>query len=233
MIEGSTPADARSLQTRDDVSYIAIEGVIGAGKTTLAQILANRIGGRVVSEELDANPFLERFYSDRSRWAFQTQMSFLASRFKQQAALIGTDLFHSVAVSDYTFDKDRIFARLNLSRDELALYETVFAMMKSSVPAPDVVVYLQCSTDRLMHNIRIRARSYEVNMDREYIDSLNREYTDYFFRYTHGPLLIINVDKIDFVKNEAELEEVVKQIVEYDHPATTYFNPTPVGTLFG
>jgi deoxyadenosine/deoxycytidine kinase len=160
-------------------------------------------------------------------------MFFLASRFKQQAALVGTDLFHSVAVTDYTFDKDRIFARLTLSGDEMALYDTVFAMMKSSVPAPDLVVYLQCSTDRLMHNIRVRARSYEVNMDREYIDSLNRAYTDYFFKYTHSPLLIINADKIDFVKNESELAEVVKQIVEYDHPATTYFNPTPVGTLFG
>ena len=226
-------ATSTSLSVREEISFIAIEGVIGAGKTTLARILAERVGGRVLGEAFDENPFLERFYSDRKRWAFQTQMSFLASRFKQLGSLGGPDLFHSVCVSDYSFDKDRIFARLNLSGDELSLYDTLFDMMKTGVRAPELVVYLQASTDRLMHNIRMRARSYEVNMDREYIDGLNQAYTDYFFKYTHGPLLIINVDKVDFVRNETELDEILRQIVSYDHPATTYFNPTPVGTLFG
>lgn len=221
------------MKLRDDVSFVAIEGVIGAGKTTLAHLLAKRVSGRAVGEEFDANPFLERFYADRKRWAFQTQMAFLASRFKQLGALARKDLFHEVTVSDYTFDKDRIFARLNLAGDELSLYDTLFDMMKSAVPVPDLIVYLQCSTERLMHNIRQRARSYEVNMDREYIDSLNQAYNDYFFKYTHGPLLIINVERIDFVRNEEELAEMLRQIIDYDHPATTYFNPTPVGTLFG
>jgi len=221
------------MKLRDDVSFVAIEGVIGAGKTTLAHLLAKRVSGRAVGEEFDANPFLERFYADRKRWAFQTQMAFLASRFKQLGALARKDLFHEVTVSDYTFDKDRIFARLNLAGDELSLYDTLFDMMKSAVPVPDLIVYLQCSTERLMHNIRQRARSYEFNMDREYIDSLNQAYNDYFFKYTHGPLLIINVERIDFVRNEEELAEMLRQIIDYDHPATTYFNPTPVGTLFG
>lgn len=221
------------MKLRDDVGFIAIEGVIGAGKTTLARLLANRVAGRAVGEEFDANPFLDRFYADRKRWAFQTQMAFLASRFKQLGALARKDLFHEVTVSDYTFDKDRIFARLNLAGDELSLYDTLFDMMKAAVPVPDLIVYLQCSTERLMRNIRQRARSYEVNMDRDYIDSLNQAYNDYFFKYTHGPLLIINVERIDFVRNEEELSEMLRQIVDYDHPATTYFNPTPVGTLFG
>ncbi|MCB0719158.1 MAG: deoxynucleoside kinase [Bacteroidetes bacterium] len=221
------------IALRDELQYIVVEGVIGAGKTTLSRILADRFSGRLVTEQFEENPFLERFYEDRERWAFQTQMSFLASRFKQQNSLLGPDLFHRVMVSDYLFEKDRLFALLNLKGDELQLYDSLFAMMRSTVKVPDLIVYLQSSTDRLMHNIRQRGRAYEATMDREYIAALNEVYNNFFFTYTRSPVLIINADKIDFVKNRSELDEIVRQIASSNHPGTVYFNPTPVGTLFG
>ncbi|NND73151.1 MAG: deoxynucleoside kinase [Rhodothermales bacterium] len=213
------------VELRDDLRYIVIEGVIGAGKTTLARLVAQKFKARLVLEEFHENPFLERFYEDRNRWAFQTQLSFLAHRFRQQNTLMRPDLFHSVVVSDYSFDKDRIFAHLNLSGDELQLYETMYGLMQPRVPVPDLVVYLQASTSRLMQNIKLRGRSFEVTMDPDYINSLNEAYNYFYFRYTDSPLLIINADKLDFVKNENELDEIVHQIATSTHPGTTYFNP--------
>ncbi len=210
----------------DNLRYVVIEGVIGAGKTSLARRLAEHFSGRLVLEEFDENPFLERFYDDRPRWALQTQLSFLASRFRQQQSLARPDLFHSVSVSDYAFDKDRIFARINLDGDELALYETMFTIMQPTVPRPDMIVYLQASTDRLMQNIAERGRSYEANMERDYIDSLNRAYNEYFFHYTAGPLLIVNATHMDFVKQSAHLDEIIRQIAGDTPPGTRYFNPS-------
>jgi deoxyadenosine/deoxycytidine kinase len=230
--KSSSEAEANPIAIREDLHYIVIEGVIGAGKTTLGRIIADRFGGRLVTEQFEDNPFLERFYLDRERWAFQTQMSFLASRFKQQSALSGPDLFHKVVVSDYLFDKDRLFAQLNLKGDEMQLYDSLFGMMRTNVQVPDLIVYLQSSTDRLMQNIKQRARPYEQSMERNYIASLNEVYNNFFFTYNRSPVLIINADKIDFVKNREELEEVVRQIATSAHPGTMYFNPTPAGTLF-
>ena len=209
----------------DAPRYIVIEGVIGVGKTTLARLLATRYSARLVLEEFEENPFLERFYEDRDRWAFQTQLSFLASRFRQQQSLAGADLFHSHVVSDYSFDKDRIFAHLNLHGDELRLYETLFGHMRQSTPAPDLVVYLQSSTDRLMRNIELRGRPYESTMDRAYIEALNEAYNYFFFRYHQSPLLIVNAAHIDFVNNEDDLVQLVHQISTLTHPGTTYFSP--------
>lgn len=214
----------------DDLRYIVIEGVIGAGKTTLARILAERFNGRLVLEEFEENPFLPRFYEDRSRWAFQTQLSFLASRFRQQQALLKRDLFHQVVVSDYSFDKDRIFAYLNLDGDERQLYDTLYNLMQPATPVPDLIVYLQSTTERLLQNIRKRARSYEADMDPDYIDTLNEAYNHYFFHYSQSPLLIINATHIDFVRNPHELEELVSQITTIKHKGTTYFNPAPQPT---
>jgi len=209
----------------EDLRYVVIEGVIGAGKTTLASIISRRFGARLIKEQFDENPFLERFYEDRPRWAFQTQLSFLASRFRQQQSLGGRDLFHDVVVSDYAFDKDRIFARLNLSGDELQLYDTMFRIMQPSVPVPDLVVYLQSTTERLMHQIRERGRTFEKNMDPDYIESLNQAYNAYFFHYDRSPLLIVNAARLDFVENSADLEELLGQVARMHYPGTTFFNP--------
>ena len=210
---------------REDLRYIVIEGAIGAGKTTLARLLADRLSGRLVLEEFEQNPFLERFYGDRARWAFQTQLAFLASRFRQQKALSGRDLFHQVLVSDYAFDKDRIFAHHTLSGDELQLYETLYGLMEPSVPTPDLVVYLQSTPERLMQNIARRGRSYERGMDPAYLEALCEAYDYYFFRYTKSPLLIVNAAAIDFVENEADLGELLRQIMAGAHHGTTYVTP--------
>ena len=220
-------ASPEPIRLLDDLRFIVIEGVIGVGKTTLARLLAQRFNAQLVLEEFDLNPFLERFYQDRKRWGFQTQLAFLASRFRQQKALLTPDLFHQVTIADYAFDKDRIFAHLNLDGDEAQLYETLYGLMEPSTPRPDLIVYLQSSPERLMRNITQRGRSYEANMDPKYIEELHEAYTYYFFRYVKSPLLIINAEHIDFVKNPGELEELVRQIATVRHHGTTYFNPIP------
>lgn len=221
--------DEGSVLWPEHLQYVVIEGVIGAGKTTLAKMLAEQADARLVLEQFEENPFLERFYKDRARWAFQTQLSFLASRFRQQQTLGGRDLFHNFVVADYTFDKDRIFARINLEGDELSLYETMFGIMQPTTPVPDLIVYLQATTDRLMANIAQRGRDYEKDMDRDYIDSLNQAYNHYFFHYNQSPLLIVNATNIDFVKHPEDLNELIRQIASLRHPGTTYFNPSSTG----
>lgn len=229
---GEAPrSESPSLQLHEDLRYLLIEGVIGAGKTTLARLLAERVGGQLVLEEFEQNPFLARFYEDTERWAFQTQLAFLASRFRQQKALLRRDLFHQVVISDYAFDKDRIFAHLNLKGDELQLYETLYRLMEPATPRPDLVVYLQSSPERLLQNIAKRGRSYEQNMDPAYIEALNEAYDYYFFRYTKSPLLIVNAAHIDFVENPHELEELLRQIAIRPPRGTTYYNPSFSSTL--
>ena len=228
--ESTSNADGTPATLPDHLQYIIVEGVIGAGKTTLAGILANRFRAQLVLESPDENPFLEKFYEDRERWAFQTQLSYLASRFRQQQSLLKLDLFHRILISDYAFDKDRIFARINLNGDELQLYETLYTLMQPTTPVPGLIVYLQSTTERLMSNIRKRARSYEVNMEESYIAALNDAYNQYFFHYTQSPLLMVNATNIDFVERSEDLEELIRQIASLRHPGMTYFNPTPTRT---
>ncbi len=211
-------------QLPEHLRYIAVEGVIGVGKSSLARMLAERTGARLVLEDFGENPFLRHFYEDPERWAFQTQLSFLASRFRQQKDFASRDLFQQAVIADYTFEKDRIFAHVTLSGDELQLYESLFSLMEANAPVPDLVVYLQASVDRLMHNISLRGRSYEANMDRAYITELAAAYDQYFFHYVKSPLLIINASQLDFVRQPDHFEELVRQIA---HPpsATAHFNP--------
>ena len=206
--------------------FIAIEGVIGAGKTSLARILAERHNARLVLEEFEENPFLPRFYEDRERYAFQTQLAFLASRFKQQEKLRSRDLFHEMVISDYLFDKDRIFARLNLSGDEMALYDSIYGIMNSIAAKADMVVFIQSSVDRLMQNIRERGRPYEKEMSRSYIEELNNAYNHFFHHYSRSPLIIINATEVDFVHNESHLKYIEDQIFyEPIRSNTTHITP--------
>lgn len=208
-----------------EIKYIAVEGVIGAGKTALAKKLKARLESKLILEQFEANPFLENFYNDRKRYAFQTQMFFLINRFKQQEELNQEDLFTNFIVCDYIFDKDKIFAYLNLSAEELKLYENIFPLLSRNLRKPDLVVFLQSSLDRLMFNIKKRGRSIERNLTRNYIEELSDAYNHFFFRYNSTPLLIVNSTDIDFVNNDDDFEELFRQIFREDRGVIEYFKP--------
>ena len=213
------------MSSNSEVRYIAIEGVIGAGKTALAKKIKERLNAELVLEQFEANPFLEKFYSDRKRYAFQTQMFFLINRFKQQEELNQGNLFTEYTVSDYIFEKDRIFAYLNLSGEELKLYESIFPLLERSLNKPDLIVFLQSSVDRLIYNIKKRGRKIERNLTKSYIEELSEAYNNFFFRYNKTPLLIVNSTEIDFVHNEEDFDELFKQIFREDRGVTEYFKP--------
>ena len=204
--------------------HIAIEGTIGVGKTSLTKLLGERLGAKIIIEEFEENPFLVKFYKDAERYAFQTQLFFLLSRYRQQQHLQQTDLFTKTLVSDYMFVKDRLFAALNLNDKEMSLYNTVAKILEKSISSPDMVIFLQSDTDRLMHNIKIRGREYEKMIDWKYIDALNQMYNEYFFRYKSSPLLIINTNDIDFVNNKNDLLEIL-EFIRTPTEGTRYFNP--------
>ncbi|MEW6703107.1 MAG: deoxynucleoside kinase [Bacteroidota bacterium] len=212
-----------------ELRYIAIEGVIGAGKSSLAQKLSDKLNANLILEEFEENPFLEKFYDDRKRFAFQTQMFFLINRYKQQQQLNQQELFSKYVVSDYIFEKDRIFAYLNLSGEELKLYETIFPLLERDIPKPDLVIFLQSSYDRLMTNIRIRGRKFERNLTRAYLTELSEAYNNFFFKYSNTPLLIVNTTDIDFVNVDEDFDELYSQIFRDDRGFIEYFNPKPKG----
>lgn len=209
------------------MDFIAIEGVIGAGKTTLAKLLAERRQARLVLEQFEDNPFLPKFYEDKERYAFQTQLAFLASRFKQQQEMMSQDLFHQTTISDYIFEKDRIFARLNLLEEELALYDTIYQIMTGIAPKPDLIVFIQSSVDRLMHNIKRRGRSYESYITPEYLKDLNNAYNHFFYHYTQTPVLFINTTEIDFVENTTHLDYIEEHIFERPILSNTHIHIAP------
>ena len=205
--------------------YIAIEGPIGAGKTTLAKILEERFGARLVTESVDENPFLASFYEDRRKYAFQTQLFFLLSRFQQQQELFQQDLFNQVTVSDYLFAKDRIFAALNLEANELALYEQVYALIGGRTVKPDLVVYLQARHDVLLTRIRRRGRVIERNLDPAYLETLSRAYNEFFFHYDEAPLLVVNTSDVDLVSSGRDVDALVS-VIRRHRKGTQHYNPS-------
>ena len=204
--------------------YIAIEGPIGVGKTSLANLLSKELGARLVLEDFEDNPFLPDFYNDPERFGFQTQLFFLLQRYRQQQDLRQVDMFQKLLITDYMFVKDRLFASLNLGDKEMQLYDTVASLLERNIIRPDIVIYLQADTDVLMKNIEKRGRNMEKNVTWEYIDALNQVYTEYFFRYQDTPLVIINTNNIDFVENENDLKEVIDYIRQ-PVSGTKFFNP--------
>lgn len=214
-------------QMQNKLNFVAIEGVIGAGKTTLAELLSERNGSRLVLEQFEENPFLPKFYENRKRYAFQTQLAFLASRFKQQQNMTSPDLFDECIISDYIFEKDRIFARLNLDDDELALYDNIYGIMTGISARPDLVIYLQSSVDRLLKNIDSRGRDYEKHITPEYLQELSDAYNQFFYHYNKSPLIIINATKIDFVNNPDHLTYIEEQIFNQPIRSNTHIHIIP------
>ena len=202
--------------------YIAVDGPIGAGKTTLVRMLAEDLGGRAIFEPVTKNPFLADFYKDRARNAFKTQLFFLLNRYQQQLELKQQDLFHTITICDYTFAKDRLFAQLNLSPDEQALYDTVFHLLNARLPKPDLVVYLQASPEVMMQRVRKRNTAYEKGLTVEYVEQLTNAYNSYFFSYDATPLLVVNSNDLDIVANRSDWENLRDAILTHRQGTAHY-----------
>ena len=207
--------------------YIVVEGPIGVGKTTLVRLLAEEWQARPVLEQVDDNPFLRRFYDQPEKYAFQAQMFFLLTRYRQQQELAQQELFRQSLIADYLFAKDHLFAQINLDADELALYRQLFHMLGARLPKPDLVVYLQARPDVLMARLRKRAREYERHITPEYVRRVAEAYKDYFFRYEETPLLVVNCSEIDFVARSEETVDLMREIREMGRGVQHYI---PLGS---
>ncbi len=199
-------------QTMNRAWYIVIEGAIGVGKTTLARMLRDHFQTNLVLEVFEENPFLAKFYESRARYAFQTQMFFLLSRYRQQQQKILPQLGHEALVSDYMFAKDQLFARLNLAGDEWDVYQQIHSALSQQIPNPDLIVHLQADTDVLMARIALRDRPYERDMDREYIDTLRQAYEEYFVGQQNVPVLAIDTNRLNFVANPHDFQIIVDRL---------------------
>ena len=195
-----------------ELRFIAIEGVIGAGKTSLTKVLANKMHAGTIFEEFEENPFLTKFYADPKKYAFHTQMYFLMSRYRKQREIAQIDLFNARVITDYLFVKDRIFAEVNLNEEEFALYDKIYAILAVDVPRPDLVVYLQAGPEALYKRIRQRGRPYERDIDFEYIERLCEAYNTFFFHYNSSPMLIVNIKGFDFLANPKDLDLLYNEI---------------------
>jgi len=212
---------------RDLDSYIAIEGPIGVGKTSLAKMIAEKLNARTVFEDFKKNPFLEEFYEDPENNALQTQIWFLLQRYQQQQKKIKqVDVFQKGVVTDYMFEKDRLFAQFTLrSQAEFELYSSVADFFEKDIIKPDMVVYLQAETPRLMKNIKERGREFEIGVTSEYINQVNEKYQEFFVNYDERPLLVINANNIDFVNNSDDFDNLL-EVIQEPAQGRKYFNPS-------
>jgi deoxyadenosine/deoxycytidine kinase len=203
--------------------YLVVEGPIGAGKTSLAQALARRIDANALLEAPQDNPFLERFYADMPRYALPTQLNFLFQRVDQVRGLAQLDLFGRPTVADFLLDKDPLFARLNLSDDEFALYDKIYSHLKPHVPTPDLVLYLQAPVATLVARVHRRGVDYERSIPEVYLARLADAYSRYFYRYDEAPLLIVNSERLNFV-DEAEHFDLLVSRIERMRGRREFFN---------
>jgi len=210
----------------DHLSYLAVEGPIGVGKSSLVRSLSLQLQARPILEAVAENPFLDHYYADMRKYAFQTQVFFLISRYKQQQLISQRDLFHRLTISDYLFDKDEIFARLSLTEEELQLYLHLQPLLASRIPRPDLVLLLQADVDTLMARIRGRGKRSESKMPREYVERVVEAYERYFFEYDAAPVLVVNTKEVDFVHNPDDLEELIRQM-ERSRSGRQYYVPRP------
>lgn len=192
--------------------YVAVEGAIGVGKTSVVTRLAERLDAVTVLEEVGQNPFLKDFYDGKGGAPFQVELFYLLSRYRQQQELLQRHLFQQVTLSDYVFDKSKLFAYLTLDDNELLIYDKLYGLLSESVPPPDLVVYLQAPTEVLLRRIRQRGRPEEAAISEDYLAEVNRAYNHFFFHYTRTPLLVVNTAEVDFVHRDEDLEDLLKQI---------------------
>jgi deoxyguanosine kinase len=192
--------------------FIVVEGPIGVGKTSLARRLSERMNASLLLERPEQNPFLARFYQDMARYALPTQLFFLFQRINQLRELSQLDMFKSLTISDFLLEKDPLFARLTLSGEELHLYQTIYETLKPQAPRPDLVIYLQAQSDTLIERVRRRATNYERPISEEYLALLADSYSRYFYHYDGGPILIVNSERLNFVRNERDLDLLVERI---------------------
>ncbi len=207
-------------------NHVAVDGPIGVGKTSVVERLAQRLDALTVLEDWSHNPFLRDFYDGKPGAAFQTELFYLLSRYRQQQDLRQRDLFRQVTLSDYVFEKSRLFSYLNLDDNELLIYDKLYALLSEELRPPDLVVYLQAPTEVLMRRIRARGRPEEESLSEDYLAEVNRAYNHYFFHYTAAPLLVVNTAEVDFVSHAEDVDDLLKQVRSMGR-GTQYYHPLP------
>jgi len=207
--------------------YIAVEGPIGVGKSTVVERVAERLDATTVLEEWGQNPFLQSFYDGKAGAPFQTELFFLLSRYRQQQELLQRDLFHQTMLADYVFERSKLFAYLNLEDSELLIFEKLYSLLAEGIARPDLVVYLQAPIEVLMKRVRQRGRPEETRISEDYLAEVNRAYNHYFFHYASTPLLVVNTAEVDFARRPEDVDDLIKQIKNMGK-GTQYYVPMSV-----